>query len=101
MIETRQTEKGLLLKIHVQPKASRNELVGNYQGALKVRLTAAPTNHQANKALIAFLAERFHVKKTQIKILSGHAGRDKTVIFSDCEEGLIQQVLAKYEGREF
>jgi hypothetical protein len=98
MIETWQTKEGLLIKIHLQPKASKNELVGNYQGALKVRITAAPTDNQANKALIVFLANSFGVKKSQVKIISGHTGRDKTVSFSGCDVALIKQMLAKFTG---
>lgn len=95
MIETRQTDEGFLVKVHVQPKASKNELVGEYQGALKVRLIAPPTDNQANTALVAFLARRLGIKKSQIKILSGHTGRDKTVIFYNCDKDFLKQILAK------
>jgi uncharacterized protein (TIGR00251 family) len=93
MIEMRQTPKGLILKVHVQPGASKNEVVGEYEGALKIRITAPPANHQANKALIAFLAERLGIRKSQIEILSGYTGRNKTVIFYSCNRELITALL--------
>ncbi|HWP48237.1 MAG TPA: DUF167 domain-containing protein [Candidatus Limnocylindrales bacterium] len=93
MIETRQTDQGLILKVHIQPRASKNEVVGEYKGALKIRITAPPVDHQANRALIAFLAELLGIRKSQIEILSGHTGRNKTVIFYSCNKELITLLL--------
>jgi uncharacterized protein (TIGR00251 family) len=93
MIETRQTDQGLILKVHIQPRASKNEVVGEYKGALKIRITAPPVDHQANRALIAFLAGLLGIRKSQIEILSGHTGRNKTVIFYNCNKELITPLL--------
>lgn len=67
------------LAIHVQPRASRNAVVGWHGDALKVALTAAPVEGAANAALIAFLAETFGLKRSQVSLLRGDSSRHKLV----------------------
>jgi uncharacterized protein (TIGR00251 family) len=67
------------IKIRVQPKASRNEVLG-YQGdTLRLRVTAPPEGGKANEAVISLLAEALGVAKSQISIVRGHSSRDKLV----------------------
>lgn len=69
----------ILFDVHVQPRASRTEVVGSYGTALKIRLQAPPVDGRANAALVAFLAERLEVRQQQVEIVSGHTGRSKRV----------------------
>ena len=70
-------EEDLLLNIRVQPKASRDEIVGPYGNALKVRITATPVDGKANNHLIAHLASLFGVAKSRVELLSGEHNRNK------------------------
>ncbi|HOJ42676.1 MAG TPA: DUF167 domain-containing protein, partial [Syntrophorhabdaceae bacterium] len=45
----------------------------------KVKLTAPPVEGKANKELIDFLSQVFHVRKTDIKILKGEREKTKVV----------------------
>lgn len=67
----------LLLTLRVQPRASRDELVGPLGDALKVRITAPPVDGKANEHLIRFLAKAFGVPRSAVELLSGDTGRDK------------------------
>lgn len=67
----------LILKIHVQPKASRDEVAGLHGDSLKIRITAPPVDGMANERLIRFLAKIFKVAKSGILLVSGETGRDK------------------------
>lgn len=67
----------LILRIHTQPRASKDELVGPHGDSLKVRITAPPVEGRANAHLIQFLAKVFGVAKSQISFLSGETGRSK------------------------
>lgn len=67
----------LILRVQVQPRASRDEFAGLHAGALKIRLTSPPVDGKANAALIAFLAEAFGVAKRQVTLLKGETGRAK------------------------
>lgn len=69
----------LLLRLRVQPRASRDELVGPHGESLKVRITAPPVEGQANAHLLRFLAKVFKVPARQVELLAGAGGRDKRV----------------------
>jgi len=73
------TADGLILCIHLQPRASKDEVCGLYGDALKVRITAPPVDGKANQHLIRFLAKCFGVPKNQVNLLSGESSRDKRI----------------------
>ncbi len=67
----------LILRVRVQPRASRDELVGWQDGRLRVRITAPPVAGKANACLCQFLATVFQVPKARVIMLAGETGRDK------------------------
>ena len=71
--------ENLILDVHVQPRASKDEIAGVHGGRLKVRITAPPLDGKANRHLIAFFAELFKVAKGDVVLLAGESGRDKRI----------------------
>jgi uncharacterized protein (TIGR00251 family) len=69
----------LTLRILVQPRASRSEIVGPHGDALKVRLAAPPVDGAANEELVRLLAREFKVPRSAVTIVSGQMSRRKTV----------------------
>ncbi|MGL5030922.1 MAG: DUF167 family protein YggU [Aeromonas sp.] len=69
----------LVLHLVIQPKASRDQIIGLHGEELKVAITAPPVDGQANSHLIKFLAKQFKVAKGQVTIVRGELGRHKTV----------------------
>lgn len=69
----------LVFNIFLQPRASRNSLVGLHDNAIKIALTAPPVDGKANKQLIYFLSSLFGVKKSDIDIISGEHSRRKRI----------------------
>lgn len=67
----------LILRIRVQPKASRDEILGPHGDRLKIRITAPPADGRANAHLICFLARCCGVAKSQVVLEAGACGRDK------------------------
>jgi uncharacterized protein (TIGR00251 family) len=67
----------LVLDVHVQPRASKDELVGYHGDRLKIRIKAPPVDGKANQYLIGFLAEVFKVSKRDILLMSGESSREK------------------------
>jgi uncharacterized protein (TIGR00251 family) len=65
--------------VRVQPRASRDEIVGVYQDGLKIRLTAPPVDDRANEALRKLLASRLKVPLAAVRIASGERSRTKRV----------------------
>ncbi len=84
----------LLLRLHVQPRASRNRLAGLHGDALKLCLTTPPVDGRANKALVAFLAKLLHLPKSALEIRRGLQGRSKEVIVRGIDEETARRLLA-------
>ncbi len=79
MLKITKTATGATFRVRVQPGASKNEITGVQEDALKVRISAPPVQGKANKVLIQFLAKHLGVKRSQVEILSGHTSRIKTI----------------------
>lgn len=73
------TGTGCRFAVRVQPRASRDEVVGVQESHLRVRLTAPPVEGQANAALVDLLAKRLGVRRSAVSIVSGETGRLKWV----------------------
>ncbi|MCX5759725.1 MAG: DUF167 domain-containing protein [Candidatus Hydrogenedentes bacterium] len=84
---------GVRLNVRVQPKASRNALTVEPDGRIRVALTAPPVEGEANKALVAFLAERFGVPKRDIALIRGSASREKVVEIKGVTIGEVEALL--------
>ncbi|NHV14432.1 YggU family protein [Cronobacter sakazakii] len=70
---------GLVLRLYIQPKASRDSIIGLHGDELKVAITAPPVDGQANAHLVKYLAKQFRVAKSQVVIEKGELGRHKQV----------------------
>ncbi|MCI4625874.1 MAG: DUF167 domain-containing protein [Candidatus Magnetoovum sp. WYHC-5] len=78
----KRTKSGIIVNIRVISRASRNEIAGVLNGELRIKLTATPTDGQANKQLIEFLCDylsKHKIKKSDISILKGTTTRHKLV----------------------
>jgi uncharacterized protein (TIGR00251 family) len=83
------------LRVRVQPRASRDGIVGfRPDGVLAVRVAAAPVDGEANAAVGALLAEALGVRKSAVSIVRGERGRDKVVRVS----GLTAAEIARRIG---
>ena len=65
--------------VRVQPRASRDEIAGEWQEGLKIRLTAPPVDDRANEALRRFLAASLKVPLSAVRIAAGVRSRTKRV----------------------
>ena len=68
-----------MLDIHVQPRASCDEITGPSGDRLKIRLTAPPVDGKANQQLLKYLATLCGVRKNQISLISGANRRNKRI----------------------
>ena len=65
--------------VRVQPRASRDEIAGEWEEGLKIRLTAPPVDDRANEALRRFLAASLKVPLSAVRIAAGERSRTKRV----------------------
>ena len=81
----RQVTEGIEVKVFVQPRASRNRIVGLLGDELKVALTAPPVDGAANKACCDFFAKLCGRPKSSVRIVAGEASRHKRLLLADAD----------------
>ena len=91
LIEIQKRGGEIVFAVRVSPRASRNGIAGEYQGALKIQLTAPPVDDRANDALRRLLAERLKVPVSAVRILAGEKSRTKRVSIA----GVTREHVAK------
>jgi uncharacterized protein (TIGR00251 family) len=87
-------DRGLTFAVQVVPRASRNEIAGEQNGALRVRIAAAPVDGAANKELIKFLAKTFNLPKKAVEIVAGYSSKKKIVRIKGAAEITLQQLMS-------
>lgn len=89
------TEDGIVLNLHIQPRASKNEVCGLQDNALKIRLTSPPVDGAANKLCREFLADLFDVPKSAVEIVSDETSRHKRVRIRSNDPDRLQRIINK------
>ena len=69
----------LVLHIFIQPRASQNEWAGLHNGRIRLRVTAAPFDNQANRECVKFISNSLKTEKTDVKVVRDQTSRFKTV----------------------
>ncbi|HSQ49840.1 MAG TPA: DUF167 domain-containing protein [Nitrospiraceae bacterium] len=87
------SKDGVILTVHVQPKAFTTQCVGIYGDALKIRVAAPPVDGAANDELIRFLARRLSIPFTSVQIHSGTSARHKRVLIKGVTAQLVMTRL--------
>jgi uncharacterized protein len=67
------------IDVYVQPRASKSELAGMHDGAIKIRTAAPAVENAANRALIDFVARCLGIPKRCVRVVSGIASRRKVL----------------------
>ncbi|MCG6552604.1 MAG: DUF167 domain-containing protein [Candidatus Magnetominusculus sp. LBB02] len=86
----RKTATGIILSVRVLPRSSKTEISGVSNNELKIKLTAAPVDGQANEQLIDTLhrhiVKTIKIKKSDITILKGQGSKSKQVAIAGIDE---------------
>jgi uncharacterized protein len=69
----------VVLRVHAQPGASREGVVGVHGDALKVAVRAPADRGRANEAVLAVLAELLGVAPSSLALVAGTTSRAKRV----------------------
>lgn len=67
------------LRVRLQPRARADEVVGEREGAVLVRVTAPPVDGKANEALCRLIAKKAGVAPSRVTLVRGHTSREKTL----------------------
>lgn len=87
MLKLTTTADTITFSVRVQPRASQSGIVGEMDGALKLRIAAPPVEGAANDELIRWLAKFFGVSRAQVAIISGATAKQKIVRVSGVNPG--------------
>ena len=71
--------EGAEIAVRLQPRAHANEIVGERDGVIVVRVTAPPVDGRANEALCRLIAKRAGIGVRRVSILRGAGTREKLV----------------------
>lgn len=85
---------GVLIRVRLQPRSSRNQIEGLHENSLKIRLTAPPVEGEANRALMEFLSDVTGLKKSAFSISSGHKSREKSVLVEGVTLRALEEVFS-------
>ena len=86
----------VIFAVRVQPRASKDEIVGEIAGAIKIRLQAPALEGRANEALIEFLAELLKTPKGAVRILSGERSRVKRLEIRGVTKQQIERLFVQH-----
>ncbi len=92
-------EGGVVLVVYALPRASKTELVGLHDGAIKVRVAAPPVEGEANEELVRFFAKWAGVPKSAVELLRGDSSRHKRFFISGVTAAQVREKM-KMHGIE-
>ena len=95
MLELHEKDGGVTIKVRVQPRASRTEIIGEHAGAIKMRVAAPPVDGKANEECRRYLAKLLKVGATSVEIISGDSSRDKVIRVSNISALRVLEALGR------
>ena len=95
MLELNEKGGAVTIKLRVQPRAPRTEIVGEYAGGLKLKVAAPPVDGKANEECRRFLAKLLKVSATSVEIISGESSRDKVIRVSSISARRVNEALGR------
>ncbi|MEP7214061.1 MAG: DUF167 domain-containing protein [Acidobacteriota bacterium] len=81
------------LTVRVVPRSSRSEIIGEHDGALKIKLTSPPVDGAANAELIALIAKKLGVPRSNVEITSGESSKTKQLRITGVTASQIRSLL--------
>ena len=82
------------IAVRVQPRSSTNQIAGERDGALIVRVTAPPVEGKANDAVRKLLAKRLGIAPGRVTVVRGASGRDKLVEIDGMDAAAVRRALS-------
>jgi uncharacterized protein (TIGR00251 family) len=83
-----------VLRLRVQPRASRDAILGWRDGVLRVRVTAPPVEGEANAAVVTLVARALGIAPSTVSVVRGERARDKLVRVAGLTEADVRTRLA-------
>lgn len=89
-------KEGIQFAATIQPRSSKNCIVGLHNDTLKIRLTSPPVEGAANQLCVKFLADFLEISPSRVSIIRGLTGRNKTIRIDAMDEAtFLKKVLSE------
>jgi uncharacterized protein (TIGR00251 family) len=95
VIQYSEKDRGLTFAVRIVPRASRSEIAGEYNGALRIRIAAPPVEGAANRELVRLLARLFKLPQNSVAIVSGAGSKNKTVHITGADSATLEHLILK------
>ena len=89
-------EGEVVFKVQVVPRSSRSEVVGEHNGALRVKIAAPPVDGAANEELVRVLAKTFDVSRSAVTIVSGQTGKVKQISIKGRTNDVVERLNSSW-----
>ena len=86
-------EGAVIFDVRVVPRASKSEIIGEHDGALKVRIISPPVDGAANMELIRVLAKKLGVSRNDIEIISGGTSKNKRIRVTNLSQSKLEVLI--------
>ena len=93
MMKTPIKDNAITIEVRVVPRASRSEIVGVHDGALKVRIASPPVDGAANAELIKLFSKKFGVSKSDIIIVGGETSKSKRIKITNLSQSEYEEYI--------
>lgn len=90
--------QGTLINLYVQPRSSRNQIVGLHGDSLKIKLTSPPVEGAANKCCCEFLAKLFKLAKSDVRLIAGDKARHKRLLLQGLDPQMVEDTISGLVG---
>jgi uncharacterized protein len=91
-------KEGIQFSAAIQPRASKNEITGVLNGALKIRLTSPPVEGAANRTCIKFLAKMLRISPSRVDIVGGLSSKHKIIRIEGMNEAVFLKTVLPDES---
>jgi uncharacterized protein len=96
MVNIEEHREGLVIGVRVSAGASRERVMGEHAGALKLSVAAAPERGKANKAVCELVAKTLGISRANVRVMSGDTSRDKKLLVAGLSRADLEAALAGF-----
>jgi uncharacterized protein (TIGR00251 family) len=95
VVEITEKDGAVTFRLRVQPRASHDEVAGEHNGAIKLRISAPPVDGKANEACRRLIAKLVGVSPSMVEIIAGESSKDKAIRVHNVTAERIRQLLGE------
>ena len=89
-----QSADGVVIRVHVQPKARREQIIGMHGGRIKLAVTELPDKGKANEAVVRLVAAALKLSASRVELLRGDTSRQKDLLVRNLDAAEVSRLLA-------